>query len=306
MAYVNVENWTPTKKSKMILDRAFEHIKSVPYKVSARWVFYRLLQDGIYTKKSDYKNTFIGLTSRARHSGYWSPDLLADETREAVIYEPEGTNKPNPDIEEQIHYARFNAKREYQFLENRYLNYEYNHDYQIDPTWYLDNITVVMFEARAMKDQFKRYAKDLTLCPFGGQPSIPYKYELAKYLEDQKEHYNKPILVLYFGDYDEAGQTIFNTAREDIGKWCEYGINWQFCGLTKEQAIYYQIPENIDHKGFQWEALTDPQAKEIITSSIKKYTDIEKAKIKAIHESREIRIQVNEIINQEIKGDGPE
>jgi len=301
MAYVNVENWTPTKKSKMILDRAMEHLKSIDYPPSARWLFYRLLQDGIYTDKSDYKNTFIGLTSRARHSGYWKPDILSDDKREAIFYEPLGEDRPNPDIDKELLKARY----EYMDVKNRYENYDYR-DYMIDPNWYHSTILVVMYEANAMTRQFKKYAKGLTIAPFGGQPSIPYKYQLAKYLEKQSEHYRKPLTVLYFGDYDEAGQTIFNTAREDIGKWCEYEIKWEYCGLTKEQAEYYQIPTNINHKGYQWEALDDPDAYEIISNAIKQYIDIEEAHRRAYKETEELREQVTEIIKQELEGDDSE
>lgn len=300
MAYVNVETWQPNPKSKSILDRAMEHIRSVSYKVSARWVFYRLLQDGIYTKKSDYKNTFISLTSRARHSGYWNPDILADETREAVIFEPDGTDKPGVAIQEQIELARVLAKEEIEELRESLDNYQYIHSYRIDPNYYHDSITVVMFEARAMAQQFKLYAEGLTLCPFGGQPFIPYKYEIAKYLEAQHEKYDKPLLVLYFGDYDEAGQTIFKTAQTDISKWCGYGIRWEFCGLTLEQVKRYEIPENIEHEGYQWEALTDRQAAEIIQTSIRKFVDVEEASRRAWRESRRVRETVEAVVNEEL------
>ena len=301
MAYANVETWQPSAKSRVILDRAKEHIESVPYKVSARWVFYRLLQDGIYTKKADYKNTFISLTSRARHSGYWDPDVLADETREAVIFEPEGWDTPEADINEQIELARVRAKEEIEDLRESLENYRYSHNYQIDSTYFHDSITVVMFEARAMEQQFRLYADGLTLCPFGGQPSIPYKYEIAKYLETQHEKYGKPLLVLYFGDYDEAGQTIFNTALEDIGKWCNYEIRWEFCGLTREQVESYKVPENLEHEGYQWEALTDKQAAEIIQSSIRKFVDIDEANRRAWRESWELRQAVERAVNEELE-----
>lgn len=58
-----IRGWKPQGKTAPILDRAMEHIKSVEYKVSARWVFYRLLQEGHYSDKNDYKNKFIPMTS---------------------------------------------------------------------------------------------------------------------------------------------------------------------------------------------------------------------------------------------------
>ena len=42
------------EKTITMLEAAMEHINSVPHKVGLRWVFYRLLQDGILTSKADY------------------------------------------------------------------------------------------------------------------------------------------------------------------------------------------------------------------------------------------------------------
>ncbi len=40
--------WEPRKNSRSVLDQAWRHVGSVPYEVSLRWVFYRLLQkDGV-------------------------------------------------------------------------------------------------------------------------------------------------------------------------------------------------------------------------------------------------------------------
>ena len=58
--------YKPYKKGREILNRAMEHIKSVDYKVSLRWVFYRLLQEGYYNKK-DYQS-WVQASSRARHA----------------------------------------------------------------------------------------------------------------------------------------------------------------------------------------------------------------------------------------------
>ena len=68
-----------------------EHIRSVEYQVSVRWVFYRLLQESLYSKKSDY-DKLVSFTSRARKSWYdgWTPETLADETRQMEAFENEG------------------------------------------------------------------------------------------------------------------------------------------------------------------------------------------------------------------------
>ena len=72
--------YTPRREQITILDSAMEHINSVPYVVSARWLFYRLLQDSFYHEKGDYHSRFLPLTSKVRKNfyGLWRPDTLAD------------------------------------------------------------------------------------------------------------------------------------------------------------------------------------------------------------------------------------
>jgi hypothetical protein len=139
--------------------------------------------------------------------------------------------------------------------------------------------------------------KGLTLCPFGGQPSIPYKWKIAKYIEEQCKRYGKDAIVLYFGDRDDAGMLIFNAGREDITSWCDADIEFVRCGLTEEQAKYYGVVENFEHPGsYQWEALNDKQAKEIIQAGISQYYDFELPKL-AAKKAAEISNYVNEVVN---------
>ena len=85
MAYVN-DNYQPNAKSREILARAWEHVQGVEYQVTARWLFYRLLQDGFYSSKADYEK-LLALLSRARHNQWesWRPDSLIDDGREAIV-----------------------------------------------------------------------------------------------------------------------------------------------------------------------------------------------------------------------------
>lgn len=78
--------YKPHGRSKAVLDRAMGHIQAVPYRVTLRWLFYRLLQDGTYSSKQDYEQ-LKSLTSRARKAFYdgWAPNTLADDNREAFI-----------------------------------------------------------------------------------------------------------------------------------------------------------------------------------------------------------------------------
>jgi len=239
-----MSDYTPRGKNAVILDRAYELVGSVPYRVSARWLFYRLLQEGHYNKKTDYKHKFLPAVCSARHAFYkqWRPDTLADETR-AAIRRGNGWDTPGQWLEHVQQWLKCELDKWH--TQERYIE-----------LWY---------EARAMSDQFRHYTQFITLRPMGGQPSIPYKWDTAKDLERAAAVYNKPITVLYFGDLDEHGDTIASVVQRDVSKWCQVPFEFVHCGLTPEQVRRFGVPENPEKPGeYQWEALEDSAAKEII------------------------------------------
>ena len=244
------DTYKPHGVTVEILARAWDLINSVPYDVSARWLFYRLLQEGYYSKKSDYGSKFLKAVSAARRSFYkdWRPDTLADETREALIRG--GTWK---DIHDWL---------------NTIANAQCDLDKWIGQPVYLE----CWFEARAMTDQFKHYTKHITLRPMGGQPSIPYKWQAAQELSAAYEKYRVPIVILYFGDLDTAGEMISGVIARDVQNWCNVDFTFIRCGLNIDQVIRYNVQENPEKPDdYQWEALTDRAAEEIITGNINRY-----------------------------------
>jgi hypothetical protein len=245
------ETYSPRGETAKILDRAWDLVKGVPYQVSARWVFYRLLQEGYYAKKSDYSDKFLKAVSQARKSFYksWRPDTLADETRAAIL---RGRGFDCADA-----WLKAMAEQAVCSLDK----------WDGQPV-YLE----MWYEARAMSDQFRHYTKHITLRPMGGQPSIPYKWEIAKDLERVFEWYDAPIVILYFGDLDTAGETISEVVEADVRTWCGADFEFTRCGLTADQVRRYNVPENPEKPGeYQWEALSDQAAREIITANVGRY-----------------------------------
>lgn len=243
-----MRDYTPHGDTAQILDRAFEIIHSVPYQVSARWLFYQLLQQGYYGSKGDYKNKFIKAVSSARHAFYkdWRPDTLADDTREAII---RGDGEVDVVTWLDMVTERLTCRI----------------DKWVDQDYYVE----LWFEARAMTKQFEYYTKHITLRPMGGQPSIDYKWQTAKALEGAAEDYGLPIVVLYFGDLDNAGEMISEVIERDVRTWCEADFAFIRCGLTQDQVDRYHVPENFEKPGeYQWEALGDDAAREIIHDHI--------------------------------------
>jgi hypothetical protein len=263
----NRSSYQPSPENKEILDGAMAHIKSVPYKVSSRWLFYRLLQDGYY-QKEDYKGKWGRLCSRARKNFYdgWSPDTLADETRNRIPRV--GLFRDDDDVRSNLVHLVINNLR-----------------VTFDQFYEFKEFVIIAFEARAMAEQFLYYTDGIDLLPFGGDASIPYKWKIAKHLEQCSKWYGgKSLRILYFGDLDKKGRKIFDAAIEDISEWCEPEIYAEWCGLTKEQADRFNLPQNPEKPGqYQWEALTDSQAREIIDDAMATFNvdrDLIKRKMK--------------------------
>ncbi len=286
---------TPWKRidprTQEILNAALAHVNSVPYKVSLRWVFYRLYQDGLYRTKEDYDKLDY-ICSRARHTNWngWSPEILADETRE-VIKRTYGY----PDIGQAL------AE-----MPDRLAG---DIDLSIDHFYRQDRYVELWYEARAMTGQFRHYTDKIDLIPLGGMSSIPYKWNIAKGLEWKRTKYEKPIIILYFGDEDLAGHGIKEDVEEDARKWsaAEFEIVW--CGLTEAQAERYGVPHSYEKQGYQWEALDDEAASEIIRDSLDRYIDravIEEAgretEEQEDHWSERVREAVSEAIEKENRG----
>lgn len=243
--------YSPRGKNAEILRVGLELVNAAPYRVSTRWAFYRLLQLGYYSGKSDYKDKFLKVSSDARHARYngWRPDSLADETREAIT-------------------RGIGPRTMVEWLEAWSEQLHVNLDMWANQDCYLE----LWYEARAMTQQFEHYTRHITLRPMGGQPSIDYKYQTAQDLDLAAARYRRPIVILYFGDLDWAGGTISNVVERDVRTWCKTDFEFVRCGLTEAQVRRYKVPENPEKPGeFQWEALSDEGARDIITEGVGRY-----------------------------------
>ena len=290
-----MKRYKPQPETAEILNWCLEKVNSVPYKVTLRWIFYRAVQERGLTKK-DY-DKFKKWLSRARKSFWngWRPDTLVDDTRYLVAL---GNGfKSFQDWVKNIG----EQKPEYEKFSNQ------------------ENIVVVLFEAEAMTSQFRYYCNryHVPYAPFRGDPSIDFKWRIANYLAKLALEYEKPIQILYFGDYEPVrktgsrgkGITIPLDALKDIRHW--YKVNWyvelakkeglsledleeladrkypelrfERCGLNPEHIERWNLPENPTRPGeYQWEALGDEEAKELIENSIERYWNL-----KAVEEIEE-------------------
>ena len=251
--------YKPRLEAKRILDQAWMWIHSVPYQVSSRWVFYRLLQDGTYSEKADYRH-LLGLLSKARKGFYqgWTPETLVDGTREPVV---RGSGFDSED----------------NWLRALRTTLTCSLDYWLSQPVYVE----IWFEAAAMQPQFIHYANEsVSLLAFHGDISIPEKWRAAKRLCSRWLRLRRPIHIYYYGDLDPKGEKIPESAWEDIELWAFWlmkahdesvngrnlkDLNFHRVGINKGQVNEFSIPENPERPGtYQWEALTDDQAARLI------------------------------------------
>lgn len=248
-------DYEPQKHVVPILDAAMAHIKSVPYRVTLRWVFYRLLQDGFYKSKQDY-NPFRSIQAKARKCFYqgWRPDTFDDDTR-SFIERGDGFD----DLKEWMKaLARIDYKTSIWQSQKYYVE--------------------LWFEAGAMIAQFEHYAPEVPLFAFHGDCSIAPKWEAAKRLESAAASYGLPIVVYYFGDEDEKGLSIPESAVSDIRQWCQVPFKFVRAGLNLGDGRRLGLQESIDKPGaFQWEALSDEQARNMIESAVFQHFDVDAA-----------------------------
>jgi len=244
--------WQPRPTQQKILERGWYWKESVPYKVSARWIFYKLYDyDHLFNvpKRKAYHNLFLPLFSKARKQSYdnWRPDSIVDDSREEFL-------------------VGFGYADEREWLEIGIGERECILDRWQDAECY----TEIWFEAAAMKGQFEYFAPDISLVPFKGDASIEYKWRIAKRLENMEARYDgKPIKILYFGDADKKGQEIPQNALRDIRAWCSTPFEFIHCGLTQGQAQRFGLGESIDQPGsYQWESLSHDQAGELILPNV--------------------------------------
>lgn len=265
--------YVPKPEQVVILDTAMRHIRSVPYAVSARWLFYRLLQDGIYSTKSDYHGRFLPLTSKARKGFYgsWRPDTLADDTRGVLL--------GGGGFFDQSEWLEAIADQE-KYTTDKWRNQDY----------YLE----IWFEAKAMLGQFQYYTREIPLLAFGGDISIHPKWDTAKRLERARRSYNHPIVILYFGDDDPKGLSIPLDAVRDICSWSNANFEFKRIALSPGDGERLGIPDNPEKPGtYQWEALDDDQAGEIITDAVSEFYNRE-----ALDSDEEFESRVTEEFKQ--------
>jgi hypothetical protein len=135
---------------------------------------------------------------------------------------------------------------------------------------------------------------------------VPHKWNITERINDLHALYGKPVHILYFGDYDEKGLQIPESAMADIREWVtdDVDLHYTRCGIDPEHVERFDIPENNAAPGtYQWEALSDAAASTVIEESLSGSVDtfailgrINKAKAATEKLQRDVRIKLRELV----------
>ncbi len=300
--------YNPSTETEKLLNTALNHVQSVPYNVTARWVFYRLLQDGNFSQKSDYKK-LLGHLSKARKAfhGGWTPWTLADDTRAASVNG--GGYDSGEDWLRGV--KRMECALDMWPSQERYVE--------------------VWFEASAMESQFRHYVNEnISVLAFHGDVSIPEKWRSAQRIARRFYNDHKPVTVLYYGDLDDKGIQIPISAERDVYQFVAHAMRqdlipaaaerefrdfsdgWEFTrvGLNEEQIDQYQVPENPERPGtYQWEGIEDDAAQELIEIansyiSLEDFEGVEETQRKITRKFRDHLDNIGDLDADEDEDDG--
>ncbi len=244
--------YQPKPETAALLAWCLAEVKALPYAATTRWLFYNAAQNYVPLKgrrftKKDYKN-FIHLLSRARKAFYggWTPATLMDDKRE-IHQIGGGWDTPA---------EWFESFRE--------------RTCTLDKRRTQNKIIILCYEAQAMHRQFEYYTEEyyVSLVPFSGDASIDHKWKLARMIDDLHQYYELPVKILYFGDLDEKGMQIPKSAIRDVRAWCRTDFEYARIGLCPEHVERWSLIENPEKPGYQWEAMSDAAARELIIGAL--------------------------------------
>jgi hypothetical protein len=206
--------WRPHRHSLDLLDKVKAIIAQYGQALTLRQIFYRLVARHKYPKSEVSKKTGRSTDQPYNRLG----DLVAKARRARLIpmeaIRDDGTTRLQ---------SPFDAGIE-EFLADTKERVEW---FRLDRQKGQQRRLVVMCEASGMVPQLFNIADPYGIPAesSGGFDSVTQKHALAKEWASQ----DQPVTVLYIGDYDESGETMFDVLDEDIGAFAaEYGGDVKF------------------------------------------------------------------------------
>lgn len=265
-----IENYRPQAKTQVLLDDALAVLEEYRehWPLSVRQIFYRLVGAHGHPKDEAFYSKLCHHLANARRAGVISFDSIRDD---GIIT----TRMDHFDDEDAF---RVRVRQQAQNYTRNRLSRQRVH-------------VEVWCEAAGMIHQLSRVAHQYSVRVYSssGFDSLTAKKELA----DRICEIGKRSVVLSLGDFDPSGESIFNSAAEDVTAFVmadrRHGLcNVEFrrVGLTAEQVELYELPtappKASDSRSAAWrgetcqlEALAPDQIADLLDQAIGELIDEE-------------------------------
>ncbi len=241
--YPGAKTPKPQKKTQVLIDNVNEILEKYG-EMTLRSVFYKLVSHyGRPNNKNSYNNLGKSITSY-RNSGliYWG---LIDSSR--TLNEPWWYD----DI------ADFVDPYKYK------INLHEGQPYHIE-LWTEKN-TIEVFVGKLVASYNIAYQSNR------GYLSTTIKHDRAIGLE----YLEKPVKIIYFGDYDPAGLNMIEVMKRDTTLYApSLDIEFIHIGITYDQVIKYNIPHVYDKPGcYELDALDPDVMRDLVKEKIEELID---------------------------------
>lgn len=182
--------WRTTLEKIEVVKQAFEE----EGQLSVRRIYYILLTKGVYKPKKNPESSYdpfeyvSHLTVKWRDAGLIDPDMIVDKHRQIL---------------KRVSYQTFNE------LFAGLVRSHYRHGFK-SAMELQDKYVEVWIEKDTMTSTFEGFCwnNDICLVVSKGFTSYSFKYEAVKRFKEVHEETGKPVVVLYFGDFDAEGEHI--------------------------------------------------------------------------------------------------
>jgi hypothetical protein len=280
------DDWSPDRETKVRLGRALqvfdEYADQRP--LTCRQVYYRLVAEWKYPKGAKFEGACYRMLENARRAGEIPFSWIRDD---GIISTGSWWNSARQAFESWELTARYYSREVQQGLPKR---------------------VQVWCEAAGMVPQLATVADryGVRVHSSGGFNSLTAVRQMVDSCRDDAEDSADETVLLYLGDADPSGYSIFQAATEDVAAFLEEDCPWhaftaERVALTLEQVEDLELASDAimtnDSRSKVWrkrgltrktelEALAPDKLAELLTAALQRHID--RAHIKAVREQEQI------------------
>lgn len=208
-------------REQKIVDAAKKVFQTYGTRVSLRQIFYRLVGTGVIDKSENQYKGLSGILVKARKLRKIQSDVLEDRTRKFLVGDVGYITPEN----------HFNAwKRAFLNCSDRYSYPKWKDQPELVQVW---------CEKQALERLFQEVCEEynIRLGVTRGYPSFTFLQEANRIINSE----NKPVTILYFGDWDPSGLDIDRHIRDEFGDFFVSDVDVERIAITEEQISEYSL-----------------------------------------------------------------